>query len=220
MKITISILLVVLSICSSKAQFGEAITKRYYKVEDKDKIRTLIQENIKDNKIDLSLYQKRDTIARKPEFINKNGIKQLRFPVDTGRNFEIEIELTLDGETKALEIYFANRSVEVDTSHIPEDDVLVRFDMWYDGIYNVLQRLHATELVGVADLKKIRADYAPDERKITIRKVNEELEFYVNTNLILVILPPSLVNEIGFKISENTLTLDKLAINYLVNINH
>lgn len=217
MKTTISILFVVLWTCTSNAQIGGHINKRYYDIEDEDRITTFSQEDIKKNRIDLSLYQKKDTLSKQPEFIDEKDFKQLKFPMDTSRNFEVEIELTLDGKKELLELYFADRPMKVDTNHVPKDDILVQFDMWHDGIYNVLQRLHSTELIGVSDLKKIRADHEPDKRKMTVRKINGEFEFYVNTNLILVILPPDPVNEIGFKISKKALTLDKVTINYLVD---
>lgn len=199
------------------AQIGENINKRYFDIEDEDRITLLKQENIKKNKIDISGYIKHDTISSKPEFIDEKDFKQLKFPLDTSKNFEIEIDVILDGKKKVMNIYGAARPEKVDTSHNPKDDVLVQFDMWSDGIYNVLQKLHSSELLGVGDLKKIRADHEPDKRKITIRKINNDFEFYVNTNLILVILPPDPVNEIGFILPDKSLKIDAIMINYLVD---
>jgi hypothetical protein len=197
------------------AQIGEPIQKRYSQIGDEDRITILKQANIKKNEIDISGFIKQDTISRKPEFIDEKDYKQLKIPLDTSKNFEIEIDITLDGKKGALEIYGAARLMKTDTSHNPKDDILVQFDMWTDGVYNILQRLHSSELLGVADLKKIRADHEPTKRKITIRKIENDFEFYVNTNLILVILPPDPVNEIGFILPKRCLNIDAIMINYL-----
>ena len=213
----IIIVLIVFFSTQTFAQIGENINKRYFDIEDEDRISLLKQEDIKKNKIDLSLYTKKDTIWRKPEFVDEKEFKQLKFPLDTSKNFEIEIDVTLDGRTKVMNIYGAARPEKVDTSHNPKDDILVQFDMWSDGIYNVLQKLHSSELLGVADLKKIRSDHQPDKRKITIRKIDGDFEFYVNTNLILVILPPDPVNEIGFIVPKKSLKIDAIMINYIAD---
>jgi len=213
------IIIVLMVLCSTQAfsQIGENISKRYFDIDDEDRISLLKQEDIKRNKIDLSLYTKKDTIWRKPEFIDKKNFKQLKFPLDTSKNFEIEIEVILDGKKSAMNVYGAARPEYVDTSHNPKDDILVQFDMWSDGIYNILQKLHSAELLGVADLKKIRSDHQPDQRRITIRKINNDFEFYVNTNLILVILPPDPVNEIGLIIPKKSLKIESIMINYIVD---
>ena len=200
------------------AQIGENINKRYFDIEDENRIPLLKQEDIKKNKIDLSLFTKKDTIWRKPEFVDEKAFKQLKFPLDTSKDFEIEIEITLDGKKKSMNLYGAARPEYVDTSHNPKDDILVQFDMWSDGIYNILQKLHSTELLGVADLKKIRSDHQPDKRTMTIRKINGDFEFYVNTNLILVILPPDPVNEIGFVIPKKSLKINSIMINYITGL--
>jgi hypothetical protein len=217
MKKGIIIVLMVLLSAPIFGQIGETINKRYFDIDDEDRITLLKQEDIKKNKIDLSLYIKEDTISRKPEFIDEKGFKQLKFPLDTSKNFEIEIEITLDGKKSAMNIYGAARPEKVDTNHQAKDDILVQFDMWTDGIYNVLQRLHSSQLLGVADLKKVRSDHQPDKRKITIRKINGDFEFYVNTNLILVILPPDPVNEIGFILPRKSLKIDSIMISYIAD---
>lgn len=211
------IIIVLLIFFSTQAfgQIGENISKRYFDIDDEDRVSLFKQENIKKNRIDLSLYTKKDTIWRKPEFVEEKNFKQLKFPLDTSKNFEIEMMVTLGGKKKVMNVYGAARPEKVDTSHNPQDDILVQFDLWSDAIYNILQRLHSSELLGVADLKKIRSDHQPDQRKITIRRINNDFEFYVNTNLILVILPPDPVNEIGFIIPKKSLKVDSIMINYI-----
>ncbi len=209
-----------MALCSTPAfsQISENFNKRYFDIDDENRISLFKQENIKKNKIDLSLYTKKDTVWRKPEFIDKKAFKLLRFPLDSSNNFEIEIEVTLDGKKSAMNIYGSTISENVETSYNPKDDILVQFDMWSDGIYNILQKLHSSQLLGVTDLKKIRSDHQPDKRKITIRKINGNFEFYVNTNLILVILPPDPVNEIGFILPKKSLKIDSIMINYIVDV--
>lgn len=187
--------------------------KKYQEISDSNRI-ILLEQKVKKNRINVSGFQQDEKILRKPTFTKKKGIRELKFPIDTAKSFEIELLVKINRKKGVLNIWGASRPNIADPTDDSEKDILYQFDMWADGIYNVLQRLYKI-LIGVKDLKKIRTDDAPDSRLITIRKIKKEVQFFVNKNLILVILPPDPVNEIGFLMKENGVKIEHIRIAYL-----
>ncbi len=193
--------------------FTATAQKKYLEVSDSNRI-VLLEQKVKKNNIDISGYQQDEKILRKPTFTKRKGLRELKFPIDTAKNFEIECLVKINKKKGVLNIWGAARPNIANPEDDSEKDILYQFDMWADGIYNVLQRLYKI-LIGVKDLKKIRTDQAPDTRLITIRKVKKEVQFFVNKNLILVILPPDPVNEIGFNMKESGVKIETIRISYL-----
>ncbi len=194
--------------------------KKYAEFSDSNRVE-LLSQTVKNNTIDVSGFIQRDTLLRRPVFlIEKNKKtdkkeKKLKFPLDTAKNFEIEIEVKLEDGKGVIQLWGAARKDIKDPSKDKEDDILYQMDLWSDGIYNVLQKTYKEFLIGISDLKVIKP-FDPERRRITIRKVNKGVQFFVNKNLILEILPPDPVNEIGLTLEGKGIEIEKVKISYLV----
>lgn len=203
-------LLILVSIVS--ISFGQ---RKYDQFSEEDRVE-LLNQKVKKNRIDVSGFIQKDSLLRQPKFINTKKQKQLKFPLDTAKSFEIEIDVRLDGKKGVVQVWGAARIDIKDPSKDTEQDIVYQLDMWADGIYNILQRTYQKILIGIKGIKKINP-VDPEVRKITIRKVNSEVEFFVNKNLILTILPPDPVNEIGLTIKNKGVQIEKVKICYLSN---
>jgi len=189
--------------------------KKYFAVKDSNRIE-LLQQDVKKNFINVGGFIQADSLLRQPTFKPTAKGKLLTFPLDTAKNFEIELDVKLDKSKGAIKIWGASRKDIKKPALDKEEDILYQMDFYSDGIYNILRKTFGGMLIGIGGLKKIEpAD--PDSRRITIRKRNKDVEFYVNKNLILVILPPGDINEIGVVIEGEGIQIEKIMINYLTN---
>ncbi|MGB0863642.1 MAG: hypothetical protein ACPG19_10425 [Saprospiraceae bacterium] len=187
--------------------------RKYSEYSDNERI-ILLEQKVKKNKIDISGFQGNDSILRKPVFTTEKNFYQLKMPLDTAKNFEIELFVKLEFKKGVINIWGATHPDEKNPEYDTEEDIQYQMDIWSDGIYNVLHRLYNI-LIGVKGLKKIATYNDPEHRLITIRKVNKEVEFFVNKNLLLTILPPLDVNEIGINIKNKGIEIKHLRISYL-----
>ena len=209
MKVLITSLLLVVWVTA----FGQ---RKYAEYKDEDRIVLLEQKKIKKNMIDVSGFTFNDSITRRPLFLEEKNLKQFKFPLDTAKNFEIELFVRINYRKGLLSIWGAAHPEENDPKHDSEKDTQYQMDLWADGIYNVLHRVYNI-LIGIKDLKKILTDDDPEHRLLTIRKVNKEVQFFVNRNLLLTILPPEDINEIGINIKDKGVQIESLRISYLTH---
>jgi hypothetical protein len=187
--------------------------RKYSEYADDERI-ILLEQEVKKNRIDISGFQGNDSILRKPSFTTEKNFYQLKIPLDTAKNFEIELFVKLEFKKGVINIWGATHPDEKNPKYDTDKDIQYQMDIWSDGIYNVLHRVYNI-LIGVKGLKKILTDDDPKHRLLTIRKVNKEVEFFVNKNLILTILPPLDVNEIGINIKNKGIEIEHLKISYL-----
>lgn len=193
------------------------IHSKYYEYTDSNRI-VLLEQKVKNNMIDVSGVQQPAEVLRSPVFVKRDEKKLLKFPLDTAKGFEIELEVTLDtsdNKKGVVEIWGAIRKNINEPRRDSEKEIIYQQDMWSDGIYNILQRVYDEILLGVKGIKKIRVDDEPNKRLITIRKIDEELEFFMNKNLVLAILPPGPINEIGLNIKNEGVEINSIRIVYL-----
>jgi hypothetical protein len=188
--------------------------QRKYSEYSEDERIILLEQDVKKNRIDISGFQGDDSILRKPSFTTEKNFHQLKIPLDTAKNFEIELFVKLEFKKGVINIWAATHPDEKNPKYDTDRDIQYQMDIWSDGIYNVLHRLYNI-LIGVKGLKKILTSDDPEHRLLTIRKVDKEVEFFVNKNLILTILPPLDVNEIGINIKNKGVDIEYLKISYL-----
>jgi len=203
------ILLIVLAGIPLSAQ------KKYAEYTEEERV-ILLEQEVTNNTIDISGFQSDNSIPRKPVFTVKGNLKQLKIPLDTAKNFEIElyVKLELEEGKGLVSIWGATHPDEKNPKYDRESDIQYQMDVWSDGIYNVLHKFYDI-LIGVKGLKRIITFEDSEYRLITIRKVNKEVEFYVNKNLILAILPPLDVNEIGVNIKNKGINMESIKVSYL-----
>jgi hypothetical protein len=187
--------------------------RKYSEYADNERI-ILLEQDVKKNRIDISGFQGNDSILRRPTFTAEKNFHQLKIPLDTAKNFEIELFVKLEFKKGVINIWGATHPDEKNPKYDTDRDIQYQMDIWSDGIYNVLHRLYNI-LIGVKGLKKILTSDDPEHRLLTIRKVDKEVEFFVNKNLILTILPPLDVNEIGINIKNKGVEIEHLKISYL-----
>lgn len=187
--------------------------RKYSEYTENERI-ILLEQKVKRNKIDISGFQSNDSILRKPVFTTEKDFYQLKIPLDTAKNFEIELFVKLEFKKGVINIWGATHPDEKNPKYDSDRDIQYQMDIWSDGIYNVLHRIYNI-LIGVKGLKKILTYDDPEHRLLTIRKVNKEVEFFVNKNLILTILPPLDVNEIGINIKDKGVEIESIKISYL-----